>query len=56
MRLERASRLLREGKHSVSEVAYQVGFESLSYFSKSFQEEFGTSPSEYTRKRDSPSV
>jgi YesN/AraC family two-component response regulator len=56
MRLERASRLLLEGKHSVSEVAYQVGFESLSYFSKSFQEEFGTSPSEYTRKRDAPSA
>ena len=56
MRLERASRLLREGKHSVSEVAYQVGFESLSYFSKSFQEEFGTAPSEYIRKGDSPSV
>ncbi len=54
MRLERASRLLREGKHSVSEVAYQVGFESLSYFSKSFQEEFGTAPSEYIRKGDSP--
>lgn len=56
LRLERASRLLREGKHSVSEVAYQVGFESLSYFSKSFQEEFGTTPSEYIRKGDSPSV
>jgi signal transduction histidine kinase/DNA-binding response OmpR family regulator len=50
LRLERAAQLLREGKHSVSEVAYQVGFESLSYFSKSFQDEWGVSPSEYARK------
>lgn len=50
LRLERATQLLREGKHSVSEVAYQVGFESLSYFSKSFQDEWGVSPSEYARK------
>ena len=56
LRLERAAQLLREGKHSVSEVAYQVGFESLSYFSKSFQDELGVSPSEYARKGDAPKV
>lgn len=49
IRLERATQLLREGKHSVSEVAYQVGFESLSYFSKSFQEIYGVPPSDYAR-------
>jgi len=52
IRLERAAQLIREGKNSVSEVAYQVGFESLSYFSKSFQEAFGRLPSEYLRNKE----
>jgi len=52
VRLERAAQLLRMSRKSVSEVAYQVGFESLSYFSKSFQEEFGVVPSEYARREE----
>ena len=34
-RMQHASKLLQEGTLSVSEIAYAVGFESLSYFSKS---------------------
>ena len=45
VRVECAARLLREGADSVTEVAYSVGFESLSYFSRSFRERFGASPS-----------
>jgi len=46
-RLQRAADLLSAKAGTVSEIAYQVGYEHLSYFSKSFQEKFGTLPSEY---------
>ncbi|MCF0069560.1 ATP-binding protein [Dyadobacter sp. CY261] len=47
-RLEKAALLLKNKAGSVSEIAYLVGFESLSYFSKVFQEKFGKKPSEWT--------
>ncbi|RRB06403.1 hybrid sensor histidine kinase/response regulator transcription factor [Larkinella rosea] len=46
-RLDHAADLLHRGTHTVSEVAYQVGFESLSYFTKVFQNKFGVVPSAY---------
>ncbi|GJG87809.1 hybrid sensor histidine kinase/response regulator [Gemmatimonadetes bacterium T265] len=46
-RLERAAQLLREGAGSVAEVAYAVGFQSVSHFSQSFREAHGVSPSQY---------
>ncbi len=46
-RLQKASNLLLNNADTVSNIAYQVGFESLSYFTKAFQEEFGKLPSEY---------
>ncbi len=47
-RLQRAADLLSKKAATVSEIAYQVGFESLSYFTKTFQEKFGKLPSEYS--------
>lgn len=47
LRLQRAADLLRQRSASVSEVAFGVGFESLSYFTKAFRDQFGTVPSEY---------
>ena len=47
MRLESAAELLRNEKGNVSEIAYAVGFESLSYFGKRFREHFGMTPSNY---------
>jgi AraC-like DNA-binding protein len=46
-----AARLLRSGEHTVTEIAYSVGFRSPTYFSKCFREEFGTTPSEYASGR-----
>ncbi|MCU0324488.1 MAG: ATP-binding protein [Spirosomaceae bacterium] len=46
-RLQKAANLLKHKTASVSEIAYQVGFESLPYFSRVFQEHYGVPPSEY---------
>ena len=45
VRLHRAKELLLQNKFNIAEIAYQTGFSSPSYFSKSFKREFGTSPS-----------
>jgi DNA-binding response OmpR family regulator len=46
-RLERAAEQLRLKTGIVSEIAYQLGFESMPYFAKVFQEKYGIPPSEY---------
>lgn len=43
-RLERGRRLIEKTEKSVSEIAYEVGFTSPSYFNKCFKDEFGISP------------
>ncbi|HMQ48846.1 MAG TPA: ATP-binding protein [Saprospiraceae bacterium] len=45
-RLTRAKELLEKGHGNVSEVAIEVGYSSLSYFTRSFKAEFGVLPSE----------
>ncbi|MBD2705423.1 response regulator [Spirosoma sp. BT702] len=45
-RLKKAAQLLRSGA-SVGEAAFQVGFESPSYFSKCFRELYQVSPSDF---------
>jgi YesN/AraC family two-component response regulator len=47
LRLKRAAQLLRQKSGSISEIAYQSGFNNLSYFTKSFKTLFGVTPSEY---------
>ena len=51
IRIYRAAELLKQRGVTISEVAYQVGFESASYFSKAFREQMGTSPSEWLAER-----
>ena len=46
-RLERAAELLVEGRYNVTEVAYQVGFATPSYFYKCFKQKYGVMPSKY---------
>ncbi|MCF6224762.1 MAG: helix-turn-helix transcriptional regulator [Xanthomonadales bacterium] len=49
-RMQVAARLLQQADMSVSEVAYATGFESISYFSRVFRQEFGTPPSSFSRR------
>ena len=51
MRLQRAAKLLRSASGTVSEIAYKVGFNNLSYFSKAFLRHFGKLPSDFSRKK-----
>ncbi|GHN02596.1 hypothetical protein WSM22_40850 [Cytophagales bacterium WSM2-2] len=44
MKIERAQELLRVTDHSVSEIAFQTGYNDLSHFSKSFHALSGSSP------------
>jgi len=50
-RLHRASELLTQNAGNITEIAFQVGFNSQTYFSSSFQELFGCSPSEYKTRQ-----
>lgn len=45
-RLEKALELVQEGKLNISEIAWQTGFASVSYFSTSFKKAYGKNPSE----------
>ena len=44
-RLNKAREMLENDGFSVTETAYQVGYDSLSHFSQAYKKQFGTSPS-----------
>ncbi len=46
-RLKKALALLNKNSGNVSEIAFETGFSSPSYFSKCFHKKYGHSPSEY---------
>jgi AraC-like DNA-binding protein len=48
-RMQEAARLLKEGKWSVSEVGYRIGFSNLSHFSRVFEQHMGMKPKKYTQ-------
>lgn len=49
MRLNYAENLLRSSQMPVTEVAYESGFGSVSYFSRCFREKYAISPQEYRK-------
>ena len=51
LRLEQASRLIREGKINITQVAYSVGFNNQAHFSTVFKKHFGMTPTEYADKK-----
>jgi YesN/AraC family two-component response regulator len=59
IRLKRAVQLLEKSKLSIASVAYEVGFNNPTYFSKVFKEEYDMLPSEYineVRKKEKESL
>jgi len=52
-RMNRALKLLKEGKWSVSQVSDMVGASSVSNFTRSFKKEFGFTPSSITSPQTS---
>lgn len=51
-RLKKAAKLLLENNFSVTQIAYEVGFNSPSHFTKAFKQMFNCLPSEYVNKNN----
>jgi signal transduction histidine kinase/ligand-binding sensor domain-containing protein/DNA-binding response OmpR family regulator len=51
IRLKRSLPLLLEGRLSINQVAYEVGFNSHSYFDKCFAKQYKMGPKEYINKK-----
>ncbi len=47
-RLNKALKLIEEKNFNISEIAFESGFNSPSYFSKCFQKRFGILPSDFS--------
>ena len=52
VRLKKAAELLTENKYRINEIAYMVGFNNPSYFSKCFQKQFGIRPGDFINKKE----
>ena len=50
-RLKRAAQLLPQRGDNISQVAYDVGFNTLSYFTKCFKDLYGVSPTQYVKNQ-----
>jgi signal transduction histidine kinase/DNA-binding response OmpR family regulator/ligand-binding sensor domain-containing protein len=55
-RLEEGRRLLERGAGSVNEVAYGVGFKSVSHFCTAFREAYGKAPGQWRTERGTPAT
>jgi ligand-binding sensor domain-containing protein/signal transduction histidine kinase/DNA-binding response OmpR family regulator len=52
VRLKEAAKLLQSDEHRVNEICYLVGFNSPSYFTKCFQQQFGIKPKDYVKNQN----
>ena len=52
VRLETAAKLLRYSNQAIYEIAYQVGYETISAFNKAFKKRFGISPSAMRKNKN----
>lgn len=51
IRLKKAAQLIENNAGSISEIAYMVGFDNLSYFTRCFKQYYKVSPSEYKNQK-----
>ena len=56
IRLKRAAQLLEKSGMSISEIAYEVGFNNPKNFTKAFKEEFRILPSQYAANKKGKSL
>lgn len=49
-RMEEAAFLLKQGKHSVAETGYELGFSNLSHFSRLFEKYYGLTPKRFSAR------
>jgi AraC-like DNA-binding protein len=52
LRIEKSIQLLKESKHSLSEIAYLTGFSDQSHFNRIFKKVMGKNPSAYRKNPD----
>jgi len=49
IRLQKGKELLQNSDLTISEIAYDIGFSDPNYFSRTFQKEFGKSPTDFRK-------
>jgi AraC-like DNA-binding protein len=49
LKLAKSKQLIKDNKHTISEIAFMLGFNSIHYFSRAFTQYFEISPSEYAQ-------
>lgn len=50
-KMELACEMIRENKHKIYEICYQLGYENPYYFTRTFRRHIGMTPSEYQTRR-----
>lgn len=53
-RMKKAASLLASTEKTISEVSFEVGFNSPSYFAKCFREYFGENPTDFLKRKNQP--